>query len=252
MMVSVGIMVGSFRETVKLWLDSQLRADIYVAPPVPLRAGIYPPIAATFPGSPRKTPGVADIDVFYAFEFHYGHRARHTSEAGQHGHRPPPSSPAFSLRGRQSDAILESLPDHDRAIVTEPFANKHHVHAGDILRSRLGAAVSRSPSPEFTTTIPATAASSSWTAPRSCKYLPRPAGHQHRRLREPRHPTPASGPPPNLEVRTALAALPRHDRPQRMFRAAALVEYSTARSPSLRPSKPSPSSSPCWARRTRC
>src|SRR6516225_7466561 len=32
MMASVGIMVASFRETVTLWLDIQLRADLYVAP----------------------------------------------------------------------------------------------------------------------------------------------------------------------------------------------------------------------------
>ena len=32
MMASVGIMVGSFRETVIVWLDTQLRADLYVRP----------------------------------------------------------------------------------------------------------------------------------------------------------------------------------------------------------------------------
>ncbi len=31
MMVSVGVMVGSFRETVEVWLDNQLRADLYIA-----------------------------------------------------------------------------------------------------------------------------------------------------------------------------------------------------------------------------
>ncbi len=31
--VGVGIMVGSFRETVVVWLDSSLEADIYVSPP---------------------------------------------------------------------------------------------------------------------------------------------------------------------------------------------------------------------------
>src|ERR1035438_7988189 len=30
MMASVGIMVGSFRETVRVWLDIQLRADLFV------------------------------------------------------------------------------------------------------------------------------------------------------------------------------------------------------------------------------
>ena len=32
MMASVGIMVGSFRRTVAVWLDTQLRADLYVRP----------------------------------------------------------------------------------------------------------------------------------------------------------------------------------------------------------------------------
>ena len=42
MMASVGIMVASFRETVALWLDVQLRADLYVRPGDPLGAGRVP------------------------------------------------------------------------------------------------------------------------------------------------------------------------------------------------------------------
>ena len=34
--------------------------------------------------------------------------------------------------------ILRSLPGHDRAIVTEPFADKHHMHVGDVLHIPLG------------------------------------------------------------------------------------------------------------------
>jgi putative ABC transport system permease protein len=33
MMVSVGIMVGSFRETVLLWMNDRLPADLYLRPP---------------------------------------------------------------------------------------------------------------------------------------------------------------------------------------------------------------------------
>ena len=76
MMASVGIMVGSFRETVVLWLDTQLRADLYVRPAGPSGAGDYPPLAARGSGDPRATPGVAAVDVFHALEFHYrGERA---------------------------------------------------------------------------------------------------------------------------------------------------------------------------------
>lgn len=42
MMISVAIMVGSFRETVVLWLDTQLRADLYIAPSSPSGAGVIP------------------------------------------------------------------------------------------------------------------------------------------------------------------------------------------------------------------
>ena len=49
MMASVGIMVGSFRETVALWLDVQLARRSYVRPAVPLGAGEYPPLAERHP-----------------------------------------------------------------------------------------------------------------------------------------------------------------------------------------------------------
>jgi len=46
------------------------------------------------------------------------------------------------LRFLAGDAgeILESLPGHNRAIVSEPFANKHHVYTGQVLRIPLARA----------------------------------------------------------------------------------------------------------------
>ncbi len=71
MMASVGIMVGSFRETVALWLDVQLRADLYHASP-PSRA-----VQDCIPPSRRKSPQIlschphrriAAVDLFHALE----------------------------------------------------------------------------------------------------------------------------------------------------------------------------------------
>src|SRR5439155_5351392 len=42
------------------------------------------------------------------------------------------------LPGEDRDAILRSLPNQDRAIASEPFANKHHVRAGDRLAIPIG------------------------------------------------------------------------------------------------------------------
>jgi putative ABC transport system permease protein len=135
MMVSVGVMVGSFRETVQVWLENQLRADIYMRAEGPGAAGIYPPMDPHVPEIIRQTPGVADVDVFHAFQFHYeGTKATFGAGITDIVRR------QRSLRFLSGDAdrILQSLPGNDRAIVSEPFANKHHVHVGEILRIPLG------------------------------------------------------------------------------------------------------------------
>ena len=116
MMVAVGIMVGSFRETVQVWLESQLRADIYMRAEGPATAGIYPPIATPVEEIVRKTPGVGEADVLRAFEFRYeGTRATFGAGIMDIVRR------RRSLRFLSGDAndILASLPGSDRAIVTD-------------------------------------------------------------------------------------------------------------------------------------
>ena len=130
MMISVGTMVGSFRETVQVWLNSQLQADIYLRAQGPSTAGIYPPMSPQVPDIVAHTPGVAYIDVLHALEIHY-------------------DASRATLGGARSDVLrrhrtfrflagnLDGLAGHDRAIVTEPFADKHHVHLNDILHLEL-------------------------------------------------------------------------------------------------------------------
>ena len=126
MMVSVGIMVGSFRETVEVWLDSQLRADIYLRAAGPPTAGIYPPIDGAVAGIIEATPGVADVDVFHAFTFSYEGLRATFGGGNMHVAR-------RFLSGK--------APAAGEAIVSEPFANKHHVRVGDVLRIPLAKAV---------------------------------------------------------------------------------------------------------------
>jgi putative ABC transport system permease protein len=136
MMASVGIMVGSFRETVALWLDTQLRADLYARPAGPSSAGDYPPLAAEVPGILASTPGVAAVDVFHAVPLHFrGQRA--TLGAGDMDIVRRYGRLRF-LPGQDRDAILRSLPRQDRAIASEPFANQHHLRAGDRVNIPLG------------------------------------------------------------------------------------------------------------------
>ncbi len=136
MMASVGIMVGSFRETVALWLDVQLRADLYVRSAVQPGAGEHPALPPDLPGILASVPGVEAADLFHALEFRIrGERA--TLGAGDAGIVRRYGRLRF-LPGEDRDAILRSLPGQDRAIVTEPFATKFGVHPGDHLEIPLG------------------------------------------------------------------------------------------------------------------
>jgi putative ABC transport system permease protein len=135
MMASVGIMVGSFRETVVIWLDSQLRADIYIRASTPPVAGDYPPVPREVLEIVRNVPGVAAVDSFTGTEITF--QGLRTTLGGA-------DIDVQRLYGRlrflsgNHDAIMKSLPNSDRAIVSEPFAEKHHVRVGDRLNVPIG------------------------------------------------------------------------------------------------------------------
>lgn len=138
MMSSVGIMVGSFRETVLDWLDAQLRADLYLRATGPEVAGEYPPIASEVPALVQEALGVEAIDVFTALPLRYeGQRA--TLGAGDLSIQSRYARIRF--QSGNSDAILRSLRSADRAVVSEPFADRHHICVGDRISIPIGTSI---------------------------------------------------------------------------------------------------------------
>ncbi|MGH9662586.1 MAG: ABC transporter permease, partial [Bryobacteraceae bacterium] len=135
-MIGVAVMVGSFRETVRVWLDHQLRADLYVRPGRRSGAGQFPPLPAGVVERVRQAAGVDAVDVFHALEIRFGGR-RATLGAGEIDIVRRYGRLRF-LPGQDRDAVLRSLPGADRAIVSEPFAEKHGLRAGDRIALPLG------------------------------------------------------------------------------------------------------------------
>ena len=136
MMVSVGIMVGSFRETVSLWLDNQLRADFYIRPAAGSRANQNPTMDPALPDAIERVPGVAGVDRFRLYDITYNGRpallgAGETELILRYGR-------VSFLPGQDRLAILKELPRGDNVIVSEPFANKHGVRPGDVIEAPLG------------------------------------------------------------------------------------------------------------------
>ena len=84
-------------------------------------------------------PGVAAVDRFRAYPITYD--GLPATFAGGEAVKQQGNAGTRFLRGEDRDAILSRLAQGDYAIVSEPFANKHDVRIGDVLRIPLAGAV---------------------------------------------------------------------------------------------------------------
>ena len=136
MMTAVGIMVGSFRETVVLWMNGQLPADLYIRPVGPAAAGRHPTLSPDLADKIAALPGVAQIDRLRAYEISYDGLPVEMASVdvgvlGAH-HK----SDFFS--GRSAAEVFAELHNANTVIVSEPFTYKHRVRTDDSITISLG------------------------------------------------------------------------------------------------------------------
>jgi putative ABC transport system permease protein len=138
MMTSVGIMVGSFRETVLIWMNDRLPADLYLRPagePAPDR---HPTVSLELADKISKLPGIAGVDRLRAYEISYDGMPATLASVDLSALRSDHQSNFFS--GRQTEQVLSQIRNADAVVVSEPFTYKHHVRAGDTITLALGTA----------------------------------------------------------------------------------------------------------------
>ncbi len=136
MMTSIGIMVGSFRQTVVSWMDDQLQADLYLRPAGTIAPDQHPTMPDSLAESLARLPGVAAMDRLRAYSIDYGGLPATLGAADFHAVRGYRHSSFLS--GRPQDQVYDELHDRDNVIVSEPFANKHHLKTGDTITLPLG------------------------------------------------------------------------------------------------------------------
>src|SRR6266852_3370344 len=71
MMTAVGIMVGSFRQSVVLWMSDQLPADLYLRPAGSPAADRHPTISLDLTQKIEALPGVEAVARLRAYEISY-------------------------------------------------------------------------------------------------------------------------------------------------------------------------------------
>jgi len=136
MMTSVGIMVGSFRQTVLTWMDNELPADIYVRPAGAVGGDQHPTIAPEVAERIGKVPTVEYVSRFRAYVIDYDGLPATLASAEPNFKRTQQSLSLVS--GRSAENVLRELSTGDNAIISEPFANKHRVKANDTIDLPLG------------------------------------------------------------------------------------------------------------------
>lgn len=136
MMVSVGIMVGSFRQTVMTWMNDQLPADFYLRPAGNPAADRHPTISLELTEKISNIPGIAAVDRLRAYEISYDGLPATLASVDLRVLRAYHKSDFLS--GRAAEQVLGELRGANTVIVSEPFTYKHHVKAGDTITLSLG------------------------------------------------------------------------------------------------------------------
>ena len=131
MIISMSIMVHSFRQTVIVWIGQTLKADLFVR----VAGGRDIDYQYTLPGDRvediRKISGVAAVDLFRAQDISYNDKPAVLGsgdfEALSHyGNLVIKSGPT-------AQELFAQMVGQDRAIISESFALKHEVGVGDSL-----------------------------------------------------------------------------------------------------------------------
>jgi putative ABC transport system permease protein len=138
MTTSVGIMVGSFRQTVQLWMNNQLKADLFLQPATNPSADRHPTIEAALADEIASLPGVAGVDRFRGYEISCQGLPALLGSADTVGDHDLGKVEFFS--GRPTAVVNAELRSGNNVLISEPFANKHHLQAGDSILLPLGSA----------------------------------------------------------------------------------------------------------------
>jgi putative ABC transport system permease protein len=129
--VGVGLMISSFREAVARWLEGTLRADVYVSPPSLIGNRSDATLPPAVIDRLIHAPGVAGASTTRAVVAPSPRGPVNVLALGLAGGR----RPGFRFRDAPAAAVWTAF-DRGDVVVSEPFANRHGIRAGETVRLR--------------------------------------------------------------------------------------------------------------------
>ena len=137
LVVSMGVTVGSFRETVADWLESRLKADFYVNPVAEGGRGAPSTMSEDVAARLEAVPGVVDVGRFRTYSIRYEGSPATLGLADVDLYRRHSGIDFFN--GPAPEAIWRALEAGEAVIASELFGYRHRVEPGDTIRLALGA-----------------------------------------------------------------------------------------------------------------
>ena len=136
MMVSVAIMVGSMRDTLLIWIDSQLQADLYVQSERTPGERNPPTMGEDIARRIESLPSVEAVDRFRSYTISYGGLPATLALADFQVLRR--RSMMKMVEGPTSGEVADRLVSTQSVIISESFSSKHKVHVGDVVSLPIG------------------------------------------------------------------------------------------------------------------
>lgn len=127
--IGVGVMVSSFRQTVTVWLDQSLQADLYVSAPTLTMRRIDARLDDDLVDSMLASDVVTQSST--------GFQTQAQSPFGPIDlvafNLAPPSLASFSFKEGDAEQIWPAFQEAESIIISEPLSYKYDLHAGDQL-----------------------------------------------------------------------------------------------------------------------
>jgi putative ABC transport system permease protein len=131
MMVSLAVMISSFRQTVITWVEQTLKADLWIEPSSKFDGKQTGRIQLAAVQTIRQLPGVAAVDDFYEFPIQYKGNPTNLG-IGQFQVLAKYGNLLF-IDQEKPQVVLKRVMASPSVIVTEAFSTRHGVQKGEMI-----------------------------------------------------------------------------------------------------------------------